>query len=142
MQNKDLRHINGQNGGSIVLSGERAGALRFRGQESPEPGSQRVGNVEVFKEKEGQGSKGLLQADTCDVPPYSPSPGENSTEAPLLPMSLYQHRVRGLVLALLVEPDFHSNTAATEEVVRNFWGIWEGYECLFMHECSTRVSAF
>ncbi|XP_041718288.2 Hermansky-Pudlak syndrome 4 protein isoform X3 [Coregonus clupeaformis] len=131
MQNKDLCHVSGQNGGSIVLGGEKAGALRFRGQESPEPGSQRMGNVaekEVFKEKEGQGSKGLLQADTCDVPPYSSSPCENSIEAPLLPMSLYQHRVRGLVLALLVEPNFHSDTAATEEVYHSSLASLNGLE--------------
>uniref|UniRef100_A0A8C7RZU3 CCZ1/INTU/HPS4 third Longin domain-containing protein n=1 Tax=Oncorhynchus mykiss TaxID=8022 RepID=A0A8C7RZU3_ONCMY len=72
--------------------------------------------------------------------PCLPLPCENSTDAPLLPTALYQHRVRGLVLALLVERQFQSDTAATEEVVRNCWGIWEGYECLFMYECSTRDS--
>ncbi|CAB1319647.1 unnamed protein product [Coregonus sp. 'balchen'] len=115
MQNNDTRHVNGQNGGSIALGGEKAAAHRFSGQESRAPGSQRMGNVvdKVFREKARQGSK-VQQADTGGLPPTSPC--ENSTDAPLLPMALYQHRVRELVLALLVEPQFHSDTTATEEV--------------------------
>lgn len=38
-------------------------------------------------------------------------------ESPLIPMTLYLHRVHGLVLALLVEPHFLSDTASMEEVV-------------------------
>ncbi len=40
-------------------------------------------------------------------------------ESPLIPMTLYLHRVNGLVLALLVERRFLSDTASMEEVVRN-----------------------
>lgn len=42
----------------------------------------------------------------------------DSSEVPLIPMTLYMHRVNGLVLALLVEPHFMSDTASMEEVVR------------------------
>lgn len=40
-------------------------------------------------------------------------------DSPLIPMTLYLHRVKGLVLALLVEPHFLSDTASMEEVVRS-----------------------
>lgn len=43
---------------------------------------------------------------------------DNPEESPLIPMTLYMHRVKGLVLALLVEPHFLSDTASMEEVVR------------------------
>lgn len=45
------------------------------------------------------------------------SSSSESDEEVLLPMALYQHRVRALVLALLVEPHFYSDRAAVEEVV-------------------------
>lgn len=41
-------------------------------------------------------------------------------------MSLYLHRVKGLVLALLVDPDFLNNKASMEEVVRNFCHFCRG----------------
>ncbi|XP_061586385.1 BLOC-3 complex member HPS4-like [Cololabis saira] len=40
----------------------------------------------------------------------------DSLDGPLVPMTLYIHRVNGLVLALLVEPHFMSDTASVEEV--------------------------
>lgn len=40
-------------------------------------------------------------------------------ESPLIPMTLYLHRVKGLVLALLVEPHFSRDTDSMEEVVRS-----------------------
>lgn len=52
-----------------------------------------------------------------------PAPVSGASDDPegnrLVPMTLYLHRVQGLVLALLVEPHFLSDTAAMEEVVRS-----------------------
>lgn len=39
-------------------------------------------------------------------------------ESPLIPMTLYMHRVNGLVLALLVQPRFTSDSESMKEVVR------------------------
>lgn len=42
---------------------------------------------------------------------------DSQNEGPLIPMMLYLHRVKGLVLALLVEPHFVSDSTSMEEVV-------------------------
>lgn len=47
-------------------------------------------------------------------------PHETLADTSLVPTILYQHRVRGLVLALLVEPEFNTDPTAREEVVRSF----------------------
>ncbi len=52
-------------------------------------------------------------------PTTTPSPYETLADASLELSVLYQHRVRGLVLALLVEPEFNTDPTAREEVVRN-----------------------
>lgn len=46
----------------------------------------------------------------------------------LVAMTLYLHRVKGLVLALLVEPPFLSDSASMEEVVRKILLTITAYE--------------
>lgn len=62
--------------------------------------------------------------DGCRSAPEHPRPPHcgafgDLEQSALIPMTLYLHRVKGLVLALLVEPHFLSDTASMEEVVRN-----------------------
>lgn len=52
-------------------------------------------------------------------PRNAPPPRDTLVDTPLVPSVLYQHRVRGLVLALLVEPEFNTDPTAREEVVRS-----------------------
>lgn len=64
------------------------------------------------------------EAGSCDrkedgttAQPMSSGGFDSQNESPLIPMMLYLHRVKGLVLALLVEPHFLSDSSSMEEVV-------------------------
>lgn len=112
-------HLNGADGdaacGTVFdLRGTECGNEESYGDESRGHGS---GNTEGYK------------AETGDLPPLS-GVSDNTDEAPLVPMTLYLHRVKGLVLALLVEPLFLSDTASMEEVVRNNPSSHYYVECL------------
>lgn len=109
-------HSNGDGGGSTLketsshfngADGDASGTVfDFRGME--------CGN----EESRGSGSVESHRTETGDLNPLS-SASDNVDETPLVPMTLYLHRVKGLVLALLVKPHFLSDTASMEEVVRN-----------------------
>lgn len=92
-------------------------AFDFRAAES---GNERPRDDKVVEEdrRVSCGSTSSLKAAKSNPPPPPPHLSDTFAENPLIPFTLYMHRVKGLVLALLVEPHFTSDATSMEEVVR------------------------
>lgn len=120
-------HLNGGEG-----EGAFGGVFEFQAVES---GNEQPHDDKVVEEdsRVSRGSVSGHKAGKSDPPPLLPPPhrlSDASEENALIPMTLYMHRVKGLVLALLVEPHFMSDAASMEEVVRAVF-------CLSSANCSS-----
>uniref|UniRef100_A0A4W6F511 HPS4 biogenesis of lysosomal organelles complex 3 subunit 2 n=1 Tax=Lates calcarifer TaxID=8187 RepID=A0A4W6F511_LATCA len=114
-----VSHLNGGGGDACGT------VFDFRGIES---GSEETHDDKVVGDGGvGCGSAQGHKEEVRHPPPCSGSV-DNPEESPLIPMTLYLHRVKGLVLALLVEPHFLSDTASMEEVYHSSLASLNGLE--------------
>ncbi|XP_066545581.1 BLOC-3 complex member HPS4 isoform X2 [Amia ocellicauda] len=109
--------------GSFVILQDRRGQRggSSGSQESTERGSGREGGcINASPEGSNRDSR-------CTVG-GSEARGAEEEECPLLALQLYMHRVGGLVLALLVEPQFNSDTDAPQDVYHSSLASLNGLE--------------
>lgn len=103
----DNSHLNGHEG----VGGTACETALDSGKEASHDDKEVVGHSTA-------GSEGPEDYEVQQDPALCSGAFDNPEESPLIPMTLYLHRVKSLVLALLVEPQFLSDTTSMEEVVR------------------------